>query len=513
MPSLAKSLSKRLSARIAKSLSDDKALQLLLFGVRDFSATASYQTQANGGEAGVSTGFGVVALLSVDTFNAVANRYFYGRSDVSVTQGWLVHVSTTNQLRFYIVNGSGVAAPSQPYQLTSTDMGKVLIVVGWLDATGKPRVMVSAVEQATASAAIGYTPRAAAAMSFSGVSGAHGTAFAHGVTAYGLTTFRGTPSDAQLRTATARARTLADAPDVIEGATVTHRHSVRATVAAQNPAHGSAGPATIADTVTQAAVDAATKIGAPTIAVVNPNVTPRAWSYETTAFMRGATGFAPADRYERANGYGGHASGFYFRALLRVPSFAVTSRVRSVVGNFNGTSGFILYNYGTNNTFQAVFCNAAGTPVAAPSAVLSASDVGKLLTVWGVCDVAANRARLCMRRAEISTGANLVGYAPRAGGTLCLGEGGYGTVADGYTLLGFEFGDGIPSLATIQANDDACLAAEDIVPLSIASSWFSFTKDGGAPATLTDRKGSASMTRTGSGLVSASDVNARSWGW
>jgi hypothetical protein len=513
MPGLAKSLSKRLSARIAKSLSDDKALQLLLFGVRDFSATASYQTQAGGGEAGVSTGFGLVALLSVDSFNASANRYFYGRSDVSVTQGWLLHVSTTNQIRFYIVNGSSVAAPSQPYQLSSTDLGKVLIVVGWLDATGKPRVMVSAVEQATASAASGYTPRAAAAMSFSGVSGAHATAFAHGVTAYGLTTFRGTPSEAQLRAATALARTTADVPNVIEGATITHRHSVRATVAAQNPAHGAAGPATIADTATQATVDAATKIGAPTIAVINPNTTPRVWSYETAAFMRGATGFAPTDRYERASGYGGHAGGFYFRALVRVPSFAITSRVRSVCGNFNGTSGFLLYNYGTNNTFQAVFANGAGTAVAAPSAVLSASDLGKLLTVWGVCDVAASRARFCMRRAEISTGANMVGYTPRVGGTLCLGEGGYGTVADGYTLLGFEFGDGVPSLATMQANDDACLAAEDIVPLSIASSWFSFTKDGGAPSTLVDRKGSAHMARSGSGLIAASDVNSRSWGW
>jgi hypothetical protein len=254
------------------------------------------------------------------------------------------------------------------------------------------------------------------------------------------------------------------------------------------------------------------KIGTPTLAVPAA-ATPRMWSYEATPFLKGATGFAPTDRFERATGFGGDAGGFFAQAFLQVPTFTVTSRVRSVFGNFNGSSGFLLYSYGTNNTFQGVFCNGVGTPVAAPSAVLSANDIGKLLTVTLVYDAIAGRVRLYIRRVEQSAGIAIVGFTPRVGGTLCLGEGGYGSVSDGYTLLGFQYGVGVPSLADIQANHDATITAEDIVAFTGTTSIYSFTQDGGLPAMLTDRKGSAHFTRVGSGAVTASNIQSRSWGW
>jgi hypothetical protein len=483
-----------------------------VYGLRDFTAANSYATQAGGGEAGVASGFGILALISVDALNASASRYLFGCSDTTPSVGWMLHVSIANAIRFYAVNGAGTAVPSSPYQLTTTDAGKILIVNGWRDGAGVHRVMVSAVEQATVAAASGYLPRAAAPTTFSGVAGAPATAAATGITEYGLTTWRGTPSDAQLRAATALARTLGDVPDAIEGATVTHCWSVKRTVAASNPAHGAAAPATIPDVKTGATVDVMTKVGSPTVAVPAAS-TPRMWSYETTPFLRGATGFAPTDRYERAGGFGGDAAGFFAQAFVQVPTFAVTSRVRSVFGNFNGTSGFLLYSYGTNNTYQAVFCNGVGTAVAAPSAVLSASDIGKLLTVTMVYDAAAGRVRLYIRRTEQSAGNAIVGFTPRVGGTFCLGEGGYGSVSDGYTLLGFQYGLGVPSLAEIQANHDATLVAEDVVAFSGTTSLYSFTQDGGVPSTLSDRKGSAHFKRVGSGAIIASDIQSRSWGW
>jgi hypothetical protein len=241
----------------------------------------------------------------------------------------------------------------------------------------------------------------------------------------------------------------------------------------------------------------------------------RVYSWETSPILTGASAFTSADRYERASGFGGDAASFFWNALLKFDTQTVTSRTRSLLGNYPGSSGFVLNSLATHSSLQATFTNAALGAVSAPTFAIAAADVGKLLSITAGWDAAAGKVRFWVKRAEQGTGITMVGYTPGAG-TLRLGEAVGGGPNDGVTIYGFQYGLGIPSLAEVQANYDATMADEDIVafPGSRSTALYSLKRsiaeNGGAmPATLIDRIGTAHLTRTGSPALSPQ--YARAW--
>lgn len=242
----------------------------------------------------------------------------------------------------------------------------------------------------------------------------------------------------------------------------------------------------------------------------------RAWNNEVTPIITGARNFTLNDRYERVASMGGVVNGFFWNVLMMFETQAVTSRARSLFGNYPGGQGYTLWSYGSHNSIQAVFTNAGGSPVAAPTSSILPADVGKLLSITGVWDSASAKVRLYIKRVEAAAGTAMTGYSPSPS-AFRLGEGVGGGANDGCAIYGFQYGVGIPTLSEIQANHDWTMASEDIVSFAgKTTNLYSLKRsaaenNGVLPAEIVDRIGNLHLTKFGSPVVAPQ--YARAWGW
>jgi hypothetical protein len=242
----------------------------------------------------------------------------------------------------------------------------------------------------------------------------------------------------------------------------------------------------------------------------------RVWSHEAAPIMYAADGLASNAHFSRAPGFGGHAAGWWWNLVFRVTSQNVPSRARALLACYPGGAGFALYSYTSNNTLQAVFCNAAGVAAAAPTIIIAPADVGKVLSIYGVADVVAGRAKLYQKRLD-QTGGVMAGYKPAVGYPFRLGDVTVSDASEGIQILGYQHGLGIPMFSQVAANYDASMAGEDVVAMpGMTTSLYSLTRSirengGTMPATILDRVGSEHLTTVGNPIVAP--LYARAWGY
>lgn len=499
-----------------------------LYALNAFSGTDYYATQVGGGEAGDAAGFGALVLIRLSALSGVA-RYLFNRSNAG-NAGWLVWIDSTNVVKFFCVSGAGAGISSPGFQLTASDVGRVIAIAVQHDGT-KARLFINRTQAVDGTAITGYTALALRT-TMSGTSASPTTNPATGVQELAWLTFLGTPTTAHLlalfdaiRPCGGDMPSKAAAEAAMPGTTVTHRWSLKEVLAAANlpVVDGQAAPATIPDSVTAATVDAMTKTGAPTVKVIDPT-TPKLWSYETSPILYGGSAWADAALYECPTYLGdSNTQSFWAAAFFLLTSQSVASRGRDLFGTIASTPsrGFTLRTNLTNTTMNILAIDNAATGRAAPATTLATTDVGKLHLLVGVWDVPALKLRTYAKRAEVSTGTAVTGYSPYAAGGMRIGRGSFqaaDTSCDGIVIYGVAAGLGLPTLAQIQQQFDDTMANERIAGIpGLTNLRIDLDADARAntnalPATLTDRQsGTYNFARTGS--ITTTPQYARAFAW
>ena len=168
-----------------------------MIGATGWTGSDFFQTANPGGEAGDAAGFGVVLLFRVNTQSvASATRILTERT--SGLAGWLMFTGTTNaSLTFFSYDATPAAVGSPAYTIAAGDVGKLMMAVGVHDTT-HVRLYMHRVEvgSGTAQGTPGYT--AASARQTVGAR-SNGTVPADGVTIFGISTYRGVKTLAQIQ--------------------------------------------------------------------------------------------------------------------------------------------------------------------------------------------------------------------------------------------------------------------------------------------------------------------------
>lgn len=483
-----------------------------MYTLGSISSANYYATQAAGGEPGTPPfGFAVLAQVAAlsGTNSMIAHR------STSAYTGWQLWQSAAHVVQVFAALSGGTLAASPSRTLTASDAGKIVLIIGYIDASFARHLWFDRLEVGSGTAAASYLAASTAQML--GMSYAANPATGYRPIAH--FTFQGAPSAAQFQALYDAARTAGDLPATFPGATITHRWSLRDTLQLANVSvnDNAAAPASIPDSVTSASADAMAKVGSPVVRVIDP-ATPRLWSYETSPIYRGA-GALTQTAYFVSTFDDPTVAGqsFYNAYLYWVP--AVTQAAASVAGAnalAAPNTGWDL-RFGANNATANWFIGDGAAFNTSSNAVLATGKLNLIVCVW---DQAALRQRIYANRAEVGTGQTRTAYAPTGAGTkIQLGfsprDAGLGTGAR--ALLGFAQGLGAPSLAQVQALFDAVVSNETMqgVP-GMTSTLVDLTLDiagnGGAiPASLPNRAGSGSFTRTGAPTVTP--IYARTYSW
>ena len=180
-----------------------------LYGISNFSTANFYQTAVDGGEAGVSTGFGDALLIYVRAIPTVVS-VLKQRTDAAGA-GYRLYADGTGGLRCYFYNGAGaLVTPTPVYQLVPSDVGKAFLVE--INVTGVAGQFHCARRMIANLAATGYTPYAAGQTSVGATPA--GTAPATSFDILSEISYRGVPSQTQIEALFDQARTLWDLPPV-----------------------------------------------------------------------------------------------------------------------------------------------------------------------------------------------------------------------------------------------------------------------------------------------------------
>ena len=263
----------------------------------------------------------------------------------------------------------------------------------------------------------------------------------------------------------------------------------------------------------QNSVDHMTRVGAPLQLAARAE---RVWSYEQSPILYGSRGFTANDYWETVtDGFMGVPYGFMVEALLTIDAQgASATRMIATRQTLGSNPGWNLFTSGTNSTLL-FSVGGASSGANSSAAVISTSDLGKLLHVTGVWDAPAGRVRLYIKRAEVSTGGIFTNaYVPAASGKMRIGaRAGDGVPATGITVYNFRAGNFVPTLAEVQSAHDRVIANERYLstdyPGRALDCLYRFEET--SPATISDLVGSAHLTRNGSPTAYAH--HARSWGW
>lgn len=462
-----------------------------------------YATQAGGGEAGVATGFGALYLIYPATLSASFRRL---GGKLGTSDGWTLLFSSTNQPQ-------AQAYSSTPAQVTSSIAAILGSETGMLHAmilyhTGSAiNVYLDSAARVATTAITGFTPSAIAEQL-----GAANTGFgATGIYILGRLTFRGTPSTSDLQALLDAARSTGRLPTSMTGATITHRTSLRDTLAAANlpVADGAAGPATMADTVTGAAADVMTKSGSPIVRVIDPTVYPRTsygvMGFSASSYLLGAAGA----------GFQGNLTGFTVRVPVTFWSIASGSEYFACCASTSGYQGWMLWR----NTATLTFSIGTGSAQASSTKTLTSSDLGYPRLLDLVYDGSGVEGFLD----GVSLG-RTAGTIVLPGTRVSLGALGSGLLpAASETLHGFAGANYAATAGEVAADFIAWRSAGTLANITSGkpdANRYDFTQDvvgnggisAGVPATVLDRVGTDHLSRNGTGLV-ATQRTERLWSY
>jgi len=225
-------------------------------------------------ETGAPSGFGLALLVRITALGVPDVRAMLNRAPGTYASGYVPYAYSDDKIYFGASAGALVTSPA--YQMTAADLNRLTLIIGWHDGT-KVRLMINRVQVADGSAIGGFTPYSGPT-TFSGSADAPVQRPATSIDQLSGLTFRGTPTVAQLQALCDATKVLGDVPTTFTGATVTHRWSLRTALTGTSVTNGQAAPATIADSITNAAPDLMARTGTPTVAVI-PVTTPGLWAF------------------------------------------------------------------------------------------------------------------------------------------------------------------------------------------------------------------------------------------
>lgn len=463
-----------------------------IYGVTQLTSTNVYQTPASGGESGDAAGFGYILLywLQPTAGERMFGRYTTGQGYVAdrsaslATIGWNV-TDGSAALKTVTVTIPGASSFGQIVALVMRHNGTT--VDGY--AYGQPKP--------TPLAITGFTSSTQPQL----LRGATGATSAP----LGVLTYRGVPTDPQIEAVLFAARTLGNLPSkaaaeaLMPGVTVTHRWSVKDALAAPNlpVADGAAGPASIADTVTNAAGDLMAKSGSPIVRVLDPNAYPR------TGY--GVLGFADTNYLESAAGAGiqGTAAGFHVVDVI-VPRSLTGTQMYAHSLNDAGNRGWYFQSVGAALKFSAE--SSGGVETASSAYTLTTADLGSPLWIAGQVD-AAGIVRLFVR--GVQAGADSAAMGTFGPSTTAMRVGIWKTAsgqATGADWLGLAGGSNVTA-GELAQNYAAYVQTGRIQPIAGKSEHlYDPTLDaagGSVPTQVRDRIGADPLTRQG-GITASS---------
>ena len=483
--------------------------------------SAANYLSSPGGEAGLNSSFGIAWFGRMTSVPTAAQMLMHkSQGDASPYSGWELYASASGDLIFYMVNGGNGFIASRVRKLLSTDVGHLLLIVGQYEFSASRAALYvdrGLANPGTFSTIATYTVPTRAQDVGTMYGGQPATSFQPAE----WMTWRGALTEAQLQSQLYDVlRTTRRLPTSLAAATVTHRWSLRDELAKTGtPTAGQSLPASIADTTTGVTNDAASRVGALTVAFVDPT-TPRLFGYDASPILYGPNLFTNSSYYESADVNGimpGASTGFFTYILAKLESQSVASGTRFLLGQDSGGSpGHFMSTSGVNSTLSFKVGSASGTATS-PSATLAATDVGRLMLFLGCLD-AAGKARLFLRRAEQGTGsiALAAAYAPHVGRTY-VGSRAASQPSDSWSIYGVGYGVGVPTLAQVQALHDACVSAETIQAIAgMTTVLIDFSAGikanaNALPASHVDSVGGATLNRVGAPGLGAH--YARAWGW
>lgn len=209
-----------------------------LYGIGGYAPNETYTTPVNGGEAGLASGFGLMGAIRVDAIGFTYSRHLFNRSNTGISAGYLPWIDTSSRLSFGAANGAATAVIAPTYQLTASDVGRILTLIGWHDGS-KVRLAVNRHQQQDGTAITGYTPASATfPTSLGNVATSIGVGQASSIVELGWLTFRGVPTIQSLGDAVDYFRRFGNLPNAIAGVSLSHRWSVRDQLRSTPPPSG-----------------------------------------------------------------------------------------------------------------------------------------------------------------------------------------------------------------------------------------------------------------------------------
>lgn len=368
------------------------------YAITGLTSSALLQTVAGGGESGDPAGFGVVLLYQL--LASAAERIF-GR--YTTGQGYVVDRSASaHTVSWYVVDGGGTLRNVTINLPAASAFGQIIALIlrhnattidGWVYGQAKPTpVAITGITVSTQPQQLrGSTGATSAPL--------------------GMLTYRGVASDAQLVDVLNAARALGDLPTkaaaeaLMPGITVAHRYSVREELAkGRAVVTGQIAPASLSDSVTDAASDLMTRSGLPTVRVLDPNTYPRT--------LHGILGASAACWLETAAGAGirGSAAGFYVIDVIR-PQTLTGTQMFACCLNDAGNRGWFFQSLAGVLYFRAE--SSGGAETASAGYTLSAADVGAPLWVAGQV-TASGVVRLHVRGAQVGADSAPMTFGPAA---------------------------------------------------------------------------------------------------
>lgn len=490
-----------------------------LYLLTSFSAAHHYATAAGGGEAGVNTGFGALYLfysLALDSgFRTLGGK----ATSITGDGGWWTDIGgAANYWRAILFSTTtlAVAGPSTNQMLPS-DLFKLHALLMVRTPTSVDLYLDHTSNKATAAMAEAYRLTTTALAERLGILSAGG-APATNMCIPGRLTFRGTPTAAHLQALLDAARTeggipsLAAAQAAMPGTTITHRQSLRDTLAlASAPViDGQVGPDSLPDTVTAASVDAMARQGSPTVRVIDPTVDGRK-TYGVLGSRGSSAHYASVGEGIRGDAVNGLHCCWRGR-IWGAGNAAIAGNRQSN----DSTVGWVLYM--SAGTLLMTVKNAAGASVTTTGAamtayygteqLITAQCDGALLQVFvGATKVAESA--IVGYKPPAASNPTRFGYAPSAVADVPAGD-----LVDHFEADG---GDNVLTLAEIQAK---VLAWQRTGKLALTTGktqhrwdWTTDAAGGSVPTNVADRVDADGLVSVGANLMQIAQRVERLWAW
>ncbi|MDB5716298.1 MAG: hypothetical protein JWO15_3695, partial [Sphingomonadales bacterium] len=420
-----------------------------LYGINNFSVLNYLMTPNPGGEAGTTTGFGVVQLVRFDSLTGVSQ--VPSSRGAASSGGWFFNIDASSNLKFSAK--STAAFPASPLRaLSPTDLGRVHCVIGLhTGASGLVRLLVDRAEIGAGTATTDYLTTAAA----TGMGVLTSVAQpANGCTILAESSFWGIPSTSQLQDYFDAVRLTGDLPPTIGGATVTHRWSMKDELRTL------------------------------------PDFTGRQ-TFSVRGF-NGSSAFGTAA--STSSGYLGATTGFFAQARVRLDSVATGSRYYVNRCNFS-TMGYSVDCAGT--TIRAQAGNGSAI-VSSPLYTMLSTDQGRTVVITMVWDQPSQLLRLYIDGVQVGTGTTMTAYSPfNTSDSTFVGRFRAGWASDpNHTISDVACGDVVPTAATLLLQAQASADAGRLIPLTGTTRRWDVTADTvvatTVPSTLNEKVSGAS---------------------